>query len=133
MDDGGSSLGISDGPLLWNVFYDSLMSLDLLQGVHIVCFANDVAIVATGHTTRLLEIAMNDYLAMVAGWMDSHGLTISSSKSTAVMLTTKLGYVKPTFLYRDVQIELCEHRTCPGESPGSRKARLVVATPPDRT
>lgn len=46
---------------------------------------------------------------MVADWMDSHGLIISSSKSTAVMLTTKRGYVRPTFKYKDVHIELCEH------------------------
>lgn len=97
------------GPLLWNVFYDSLMRLDFPQGVHIVCFADDAAIVATGHTTRLLENAMNDSLSMVADWMDSHGLIISSTKSAAVMLTTKRGYVKPTFLYKGVQIELREH------------------------
>jgi len=54
------------GPVLWNVFYDGLMRLKYPQGVDIVCFADDAAIIATGHTTWLLEKAMNDSLQMVA-------------------------------------------------------------------
>jgi len=38
-------------PILWNVFYDGLMRLKLPDGVQIVCFADDAAVVATGHTT----------------------------------------------------------------------------------
>lgn len=94
------------GPILWNIFYDSLMRLNFPEGVHIVCFADDAAIIATGKSTQLLEQSMNDSLEMVAEWMDAHGLTISSSKSSAVMLTTKRGYVRPEFVLRGVRIEL---------------------------
>ncbi|KAL4125997.1 hypothetical protein QTP88_010229 [Uroleucon formosanum] len=97
------------GPLLWNIFYDSVMRLEFPQGVHIICFADDIAIVATGHTTWLLETATSNALDMVAGWMDGHGLTISSEKSSAIMLTTKRGYTKPMFTFKGVQIELREH------------------------
>jgi len=94
------------GPLLWNIFYDSLLRMEYPEGVQVVCFADDAAIVATGKTTWILESAMNSALDMVADWMDVHQLTISSSKSAAVMLTTKRGYVKPVFKYKGTNIEL---------------------------
>lgn len=77
------------GPILWNIFYDELMRLELPDGVHIVCFADDAAVVATGHTTWLLEQAMNGSLQLVSAWMKEQGLVLSSSKSLAIMLTTK--------------------------------------------
>jgi len=96
------------GPILWNIYYDGLMRLEYPEGVKIICFADDAALVATGKTTCLLERAMNDSLEMVAAWMAKHGLTLSSSKSTAVMLTTKRGYVKPTFRINGVEIALSD-------------------------
>lgn len=97
------------GPILWNIFYDGLMRLEYPDGVHIVCFADDAAIVATGYTTMLLERAMNDSLQMVDDWMAVQGLTLSNSKSTAVMLTTKRGYVKPVFHINGAEIELSDN------------------------
>uniref|UniRef100_A0A2S2P6S8 Retrovirus-related Pol polyprotein from type-1 retrotransposable element R1 2 n=1 Tax=Schizaphis graminum TaxID=13262 RepID=A0A2S2P6S8_SCHGA len=82
------------------------MRLEFPDGVHIVCFADDAAIIATGHTTWLLERAMNDSLDMVAQWMRNQGLTISSSKSAAVMLTTKRGYEMPSFRISNTVIEM---------------------------
>jgi len=96
------------GPILWNIFYDGLMRLELPEGVQIVCFADDAAVVATGHTTWLLEKAMNDSLQLVSTWMEKQGLLLSSSKSVAIMLTTKRGYEKPTFKIGDTVIELSD-------------------------
>jgi len=96
------------GPILWNIFYDGLKRLDYPDGVHIVCFADDAAIVATGHNTWHLERNMNDALQMVVAWMALQGLTISSTKSTAVMLTTKRRYVKPVIHINGTVIELSD-------------------------
>lgn len=84
------------------------MRLKFPQGVDVVCFADDASIIATRHTTWLLEKAMSDWLEMVAQWMRSHGLTISNSKSAAVMLTNKRGYVKPIFRICNTTIDLKE-------------------------
>lgn len=79
------------------------MYLDFLHGVHIVCFKDDITIITTGETAGFLEKAMNDSLNMVAGWMDAHGLTITNSKSAALIFTTKSGFVKPTFEFNGNQ------------------------------
>lgn len=50
-------------------FYDELIQLDYPDGVNIVCFADDVAVIITRNTTWLLEMAMNDTLQIVAAWM----------------------------------------------------------------
>uniref|UniRef100_A0A2S2NJ82 Retrovirus-related Pol polyprotein from type-1 retrotransposable element R1 n=1 Tax=Schizaphis graminum TaxID=13262 RepID=A0A2S2NJ82_SCHGA len=96
------------GPILWNIFYDELMRLELPDGVNIVCFADDAAVVATGYTTRLLEEAMNDSLQIVSTWMKKQGLSLSSSKSVAIMLTTKRGYEKPSFQIGEDEITLAK-------------------------
>jgi len=85
----GIPQGLVIEPILWNIFYDELMRLDYSDGVSIVCFADDAAVIATGHTTWLLEKAMNDTLQLVAAWMRRQGLTLCSSKTEAIMLTTK--------------------------------------------
>jgi len=98
------------GPVLWNIFYDGLMRIAFPPEVEIVCFAydDDAAIIATGKTTGLLEEAMNDALEMVEQWIQAQGLTISSNKSAAIMLTTKRGYAKSRFIMSGVEIKLKE-------------------------
>jgi len=54
------------GPLLWNIFYDDLLRLEQPNGMQLVGFADDIAIVGTAHTTNLLEEIMNPALALVA-------------------------------------------------------------------
>ncbi|KAL4097640.1 hypothetical protein QTP88_022383 [Uroleucon formosanum] len=75
----------------------------------VIAFADDVAVLATGHTTALLEAAMNQSLEAVARWIADRGLTLSVSKTEAIMLTTKRGYTKPRFLLENTQLTLKEH------------------------
>lgn len=91
------------GPLLWNLMYDGLLDVDTggnesgMSSTELVAFADDVAVVSTGHTTWLLETATNRALNRVAEWMTSAGLTLSIRKTEAVILTTKRGYSMPEF------------------------------------
>lgn len=98
------------GPILWNVMYDDLLALDLganhpgYSSATLVAFADDVAILATGHNTNLLEEAMNGALKTVSEWMKANGLTLSASKTEAVILTSKRGYEEPSFVLDDTVI-----------------------------
>lgn len=52
------------GPILWNIMYDDLLRMEMPRNIPgissstTIAFADDVAILATGYTTKLLEEAM---------------------------------------------------------------------------
>lgn len=60
------------GPLLWNIMYDDLLKVETagnergMSSTELVAFADDVAVVATGHTTWILETVTNQALNKVA-------------------------------------------------------------------
>lgn len=85
----GSVLGL----LLWNIMYDNLLSLKLEESkedfgsLYLVAFADNVAMMATGHNTMLLEGAMNRALSVVVKWIRENGLSLAVHKTEAVILT----------------------------------------------
>ncbi|KAF0747276.1 Uncharacterized protein FWK35_00018111 [Aphis craccivora] len=95
--------------------YDDLLRIAMpgnIQGMSsasVIAFADDVAVVATGHTTALLEESMNTSLDAVSRWMSKTSLTLSVSKTKAIMLTTKRGYTQPRFYLEDEMLQLKEH------------------------
>jgi len=99
------------GPLMWNLMYDGLLRIDTggnvegMSSTSLVAFADDVAVVATGHTTNILEEVTNNALAKIAEWMDNAGLKLAADKTEAVMLTTKRGYEKPVFSVKGVAVK----------------------------
>jgi len=43
------------GPTLWNLFYDGVLRLPVPDGIKLVAFADDVAVVAVAHNVELIE------------------------------------------------------------------------------
>jgi len=86
------------GPLLWNVFYDGLLSLEVPRGVQLVAFADDVAVVAIAHNAELLERSINPTLEKVNHWMATNGLQVTLHKTEAVILTRKRAYMDPSIV-----------------------------------
>ena len=62
------------GPTLWNLFYDGILKLQVCEGIRLVAFAEDVAVVA-------VERVVNPALEDIAGWMCSNGLQLAPKKS----------------------------------------------------
>lgn len=77
------------GPFLWNIFYDGVLRLPVRDGVRIIAFADDVAVVAVAHNAELIEQIVNPTLEDIAGWMSSNGLRLAPEKSECVVLTNK--------------------------------------------
>ncbi|VVC46488.1 Endonuclease/exonuclease/phosphatase,Reverse transcriptase domain [Cinara cedri] len=106
----GVPQGSVPGPLLWNILYDGLLGVDPggnvpgVSSVSLVAFADDLAVVATGHDTPTLEDVGNQALTRVAEWMAENGLALSTGKSEAVVLTSKRGYAPPAFAIDGVPI-----------------------------
>jgi len=77
------------GPALWNVAYDSLLRLEVPDGVHLIGFADDLAVVGVARTRQSLEDVLNPVLALIDRWMSDRGLELAHHKSEAVMLTKR--------------------------------------------
>lgn len=81
------------GPTLWNVFNDGLLRVKLPDGVFLIGFADDVALMIVDHITEGLERAANEQLKRIGAWIHSNGL--SHTKTEAIMLTKNGGTVNP--------------------------------------
>jgi len=97
------------GPALWNVAYDSLLQMNVPHGVHLVGFADDLAVIGVAKTSQLLEDAVNTVLRSIGDWMSSKGLELAHHKSEAVMLTRRWAFTPPRLVVGGHVIELQNH------------------------
>lgn len=72
------------GPLLWNLAYDIVLRAELPVGVHVVCYADDTLIIATGNsvreTIRLAELGAAYLIRKINGL----GLKVASQKTESI-------------------------------------------------
>jgi len=80
-----------------------------MSSTTLVAFADDVAVVATGHTSHILETVCNDALDIVSEWMRRAGLSLSVGKTEAIIFTTKRGYVLPQLSIQGIDITIKEN------------------------
>lgn len=73
--------GVPQGPILgltlWNLFYDGVLRLRMPPVATLVAFADDLAVVAVAHTTKLLEDIINPIFDRVDHWMTDNGLSLA--------------------------------------------------------
>ena len=58
-------------PLLWNVFYDAVFDIELPDGVSLVGYADDLAVVGIPKTDAILQHKINTALADLKQWLAS--------------------------------------------------------------
>jgi len=69
----------ASGPLLCNIMYDGRLDVNVegnnlgVSSASLVTFADDVAVVATGHNTPILVETMYRVLSAVAKWIADNG------------------------------------------------------------
>lgn len=83
------------GPALWNVTYDSLLQMAVPHGVHLVGFADDLAVIGVAKTGQQLEDVINPVLQAIDTWMTSRGLELAHHKSEAVILSRRWAFTPP--------------------------------------
>lgn len=74
------------GPTLWNILYDDILRLKLVEGVRTIAYADDLALYAEAEDRATLEFATNESLRRICRWMDRHELSIAEHKTEAVVL-----------------------------------------------
>lgn len=77
----GVPQGLVLGPALWNVAYDSL--LEDPNGVHLIGFTDDLAMVGVARTGQLLDDAVNPVLQDIDTWMRNRSQEHTHHKTEA--------------------------------------------------
>lgn len=88
------------GPTLWNFLYDRLLRLPIPDGVEIVVYADDVAIVARVVKTFNVGELLEDAAEKIADWLEDIGIQFALQK-TELLLPTR----KKTFNTLEVNIK----------------------------
>lgn len=87
------SCGVPQGsvlsPLLWNIYYDPLLKMDIPTESKIVAYADDVAVVTNGTNKENLEKTINRTVKKIINWMNEHKLEIAAHKTEVVLLISK--------------------------------------------
>lgn len=77
------------GPTLWNILYDELLEIEQPDGIQLLAFADDVAIVASAMNEEILMNKVNTSLCRVTSWMEKRKLQAVPEKTEAVIFTTR--------------------------------------------
>ncbi|KAI5747429.1 hypothetical protein M8J77_014440 [Diaphorina citri] len=77
------------GPLLWNLYYDPMLRMELPGGSKLVAYADDVVVITTGIKKDEVESTLNRTMKTLVQWLDEHKLKIAPQKTEIVLLVTK--------------------------------------------
>lgn len=85
----GVAQGSILGPDLWNIFYDSLLQVDMPEDTFLAGYADDAAVIISARNMDIAQIKLNQVMRRVNTWMEVHGLELATSKTEIVILTKK--------------------------------------------
>ncbi|KAI5739769.1 hypothetical protein M8J77_023226 [Diaphorina citri] len=85
----GVPQGSCIGPVLWNVMYNGVLEIDTPEGITLVAYADDLAILALAKEEDTLEHNINLTLEKISSWMRSSGLALAPEKTEAALLIGK--------------------------------------------
>lgn len=92
------------GPTLWNILYDDLLESEMPDGVELVGFADDVAMVVVARNEEMLMNMANTGLQRVSDVMQRMHLTIAPEKTEAVLLTKKRQISPVSFKIQNITV-----------------------------
>lgn len=97
------------GPQLWNIMYDGLLRVEMPEGVEVIAFADDVALVARAPVAYALEERLQEALGKVVEWMTAHGLQLAMEKAEVVVFTKRKKYNQITIHWEGHTIRSKSH------------------------
>ncbi|KAI5746623.1 hypothetical protein M8J77_005610 [Diaphorina citri] len=85
----GVPQGSCVGPVLWNVMYNDVLEIDKPEGITLIAYADDLAIIAMAENEETLEEIINLTMERVNTWMTNTGLALAPEKTEAILLIGK--------------------------------------------
>ncbi|XP_026818977.1 uncharacterized protein LOC113557608 [Rhopalosiphum maidis] len=83
--------------------------MNVPRRVHLVGFADNLAVVGVARTGQLLEDAVNPVLWAIDNWMRSRGVELANHKTEAVILSRRRAFVPPRLVVGGHTIELVKN------------------------
>jgi len=97
----GVTQGSPLSPCLFNIYVNSMREI-IPQDIALYQYADDVALLCTGVNIPDMIRKINRVLEELNHWLDNHGISLSTSKSTAIIFTKNRNQVRPdNVLFRD--------------------------------
>lgn len=84
---GGVPQGSVLGPTLWNLVYDGLLTKKMTDGIKIIGYADDVALVISNRTIQGAQSDLNEAMKEITVWFENEGLELAQEKTEMVLLT----------------------------------------------
>ena len=75
------------GPLLWNIFYDGVLDLRMPEGITIIGYADDLALVAVGKSAKELVSRIDTAMIYLTEWLQDKKLNMAPEKTEVVLLS----------------------------------------------
>ena len=77
------------GPDLWNLAYDSLLKLEVLEETILVGYVDNVAVLISAKSVERAQEKINQLMLRVGDWFRTHCLSLALGKTEVVILTKK--------------------------------------------
>lgn len=74
------------GPILWNIFYNQILKIKLPEGVQLVAYADDLAIIVTKKKISKLKWLAEYSMGLIIRKLEDMGLEVATQKTEMVML-----------------------------------------------
>lgn len=94
------------GPLLWNVFYDQILRLNLGKAVELVAYADDLAIIVKAKTKEFLEECTQYAVEMVINKLEQMGLKVAAAKTESVALAGERKISEMKFIVGEEEVNI---------------------------
>lgn len=93
----GVPQGSKMGPIYWNIVYDPVIRLPFPEGVELVAYADDIAVVVVGKTADEVMAKGDAAIRMVVRYLESINLHIAPEKTEAIVLAGRRQLPRITF------------------------------------
>ena len=92
------------GPLLWNLLYDGLLKMPVSEGVHLIAYADDLAVIIKAKTSEEIMYKGNRVIQKIITWLEGKHLEIAEQKTECSMLVGRKKHGKVTFQVKNLEI-----------------------------